>query len=157
MKAKNLIVFCDMRALPVLGFSDKETIELYKRMADFCCHLAEERKTNAVSIFDMLPEKNLTPERIRTDFFSQNMVGIIQDELPHYEAVAVIENLGKASRIPEDVKKVCDESFKTIKPFSWFFDKNTGDSLKSELTRQYGIIENRGRLPAPLLRGGRKR
>ena len=158
MKVSSMIVFCDMRKAPLTGLSEQESLELYRDLADYACFLAHERGVKAVSVFDLLPEGSFSPATIHTALLSKNLMSAVSDELGFMEAVAVIEHLGPASAVPADLKAVCDEQFKTVKPFSWFFDPKVGDNFRREMLRQHARKEKpKGRSPENLMRGGRRR
>lgn len=159
MNVGSMIVFCDMRRIPLIGQSEQESLDLFRECADYACFLAHERGVKAVSVFDLLPDGSFTPAAVHTDFFSKNLMQAVADELGFMEAVAVIEHLGPASGIPADLKTVCDEAFKTVKPFSYFFDPKVGDNFRREMLRQFSQKEkeSKGRTPENLMRGGRRR
>lgn len=158
MKVSSMIVFCDVRKTPLAGLSESESLELCRDLTEYACFLAHERGVKAVSVFDLLPEGSISPATVHTAFLSENLIGAVSDELGFMEAVAVIEHLGAASAVPADLKAVCDEQFRTVKPFSWFFDPKVGDNFRREMLRQHAQKEKpKGRAPENLMRGGRRR
>ncbi len=158
-KVKSLIVFCDLRKASFMGMTGKEALDLCSSLVDYGCYIAEQFGIQAEGITAMIPEGSATSLSVKTKYFSDTMLQIISDELESVEAVGVLEGLGGASVIPEDLKKICDEKFKTILPFSSFFPTSkAGDDFRQEMLRQKeDLNKKKARKPQQLMRGGRRK
>jgi len=159
IKVRSLIVFLDLRKL-----TSRKDIADCRELAEYACYLANERGVRAQSIMAMLPDGSITESSVRTQDFSKNMLSAVSDELEFVEGVGVLEHLGEASRIPEDLKTVCGEHFRPVKPFSHFFDAKASDDFRQEYLRHMAkkkkgktMIPGRYRKPETLMRGGRQK
>lgn len=156
-RIKSMIVFCDMRHAAFTGMDDKASLQFCSDLADYACNMAHERGVQALSVFSMLPDGSMTPLSVHTKKFSDDLMSVISDELEFTEAVGVLEFLGAASIIPEDLKTVCGEKFRPVKPFSQFFGPKAGDDFRQEYLRQRRRNKNAKMRQQIMMRGGRQK
>ena len=156
-RIKSMIVFCDIRHAFFSGMDDKASLGFCSELADYACNMAHERGGQALSVFSMMPDRSITPLSVHTKQFSDNLMSVISDELEFTEAVGVLEFLGPASKIPEDLREICGEKFRPVKPFSQFFGPKAGDDFRQEYLRQKAKNKNARMKQQTLMRGGRQK
>lgn len=135
-RINSAIVFLDFRTVRFKGADATMSLSLCKDIVDYACFVAQKTGgIKAIGVFALLPKGMAKAEMLGTKTLSTNLMSAIEKKLESVESVAYIEGLGE---VPDDLKQVCEKSFRTILPFSSLF----GSKASSDVSRKIASIKN---------------
>lgn len=153
-KINSAIVFLDFRSVRFRGADAKASLELCKDIADYACFVAKKSGLKVVSVFSALPKKMVKAELLGTKTLTDSFLAGIEEKLKTTEALAYIEVLGP---VPEDVKQVCEKSFRSILPYSRLFGSEAGSAVAKNIASNRTLLLRKKLYREPLSRGGRQK
>lgn len=134
-RISSTIVFLDFRTVRFKGADAAMSLSLCRDIVDYACFVAQKTGIKAIGVFALLPKGMVKAEMLGAKTLSTNLMSAIEKKLESVESVAYIEGLGE---VPDDLRQVCEKSFRTILPFSSLF----GFKASSDVSRKIASIKN---------------
>jgi hypothetical protein len=153
-KINSALIFLDFRSIRFKGADTKGSLELCRDIADYACYVAKKSGIKVVSVFSALPKKLVRSDLLGTQTLTDNLLLGIEEKLKSVEALAYLEVLGP---VPEDVKQVCEKSFRSILPYSRLFGSEAGSAVAKNIASNRTLLLRKKLYREPLSRGGRQK
>lgn len=153
-KINSALIFLDFRAVRFKGADARASLESCKDIADYACFVAKKTGIKVVSVFSVLPKKLVKTELLGTKTLTDGLLSGIEEKLKEVEALAYIDVLGQA---PEDVKQVCEKSFRAVLPYSSLFGSKASSDVSRRIASMKALMQEKRLYREPLSRGGRQK